>query len=59
MAEEAVDATLARLHESDAAMAALAEELGQLSAASRSAHAEAERLLAGASPRRRRPGIAT
>ena len=47
VAEEAVDATLARLHESDAAMAALAEELGQLSSASRSAHAEAERLLQG------------
>ena len=46
-ANEAVEATLARLHESDAAMAALAEELGQLSSASRSAHAEAERLLQG------------
>ena len=44
---EAVEATLARLHESDAAMAALAEELGQLSSASRSAHAEADRLLQG------------
>ena len=40
----AVEATLARLHESDAAMAALAEELGQLSATARSAFDEAERL---------------
>ena len=47
LATEAVDATLARLHESDAAMAAVAEELGQLSSASRSAHGEAERLLHG------------
>ncbi|MFT4166464.1 MAG: chromosome segregation protein SMC [Microlunatus sp.] len=47
LATEAVEATLARLHESDAAMAALAEELGQLSSASRSAHGEAERLRQG------------
>ena len=43
-AEEAVETTLSRLHESDAAMAAVAEELGQLSASARSAHGEAERL---------------
>ncbi|GAA3625870.1 chromosome segregation protein SMC [Microlunatus ginsengisoli] len=43
-AAEAVEATLARLHESDAAMAAVAEELGQLSASARSAQGEAERL---------------
>ena len=41
---EAVEVTLARLHESDAAMAAVAEELGQLSSTARSAHGEAERL---------------
>ena len=39
-----VEVTLARLHESDAAMAALAEELGQLSSTARSAHGEADRL---------------
>jgi chromosome segregation protein len=43
-ASAAVEITLARLHESDAAMAALAEELGQLSSAARSANAEAGRL---------------
>jgi len=43
-ASAAVEITLARLHESDAAMAALAEELGQLSSAARSANAEADRL---------------
>jgi chromosome segregation protein len=43
-AAEAVETTLSRLHESDAAMAAVAEELGQLSASARSAHGEAERL---------------
>jgi chromosome segregation protein len=40
----AVEVTLAKLHESDAAMAALAEELGQLSSAARSGYDEAERL---------------
>ncbi|HEY6686591.1 MAG TPA: chromosome segregation protein SMC, partial [Propionibacteriaceae bacterium] len=43
-ASAAVEITLARLHGSDAAMAALAEELGQLSSAARSANAEADRL---------------
>ena len=43
-ASAAVEVTLARLHESDAAMAALAEELSQLSSAARSAYEEAERL---------------
>jgi chromosome segregation protein len=43
-ASAAVEITLARLHESDAAMAALAEQLGQLSSAARSANAEADRL---------------
>jgi chromosome segregation protein len=43
-ATAAVEVTLARLHESDAAMAALAEELGQLSSTARSANAEADRL---------------
>ncbi|GAA2101891.1 chromosome segregation protein SMC [Microlunatus panaciterrae] len=39
-----VEVTLARLHESDAAMAAIAEELGQLSSTAKSAMGEAERL---------------
>jgi chromosome segregation protein len=43
-ASAAVEITLARLHESDAAMAALAEELGHLSSTGRSADAEADRL---------------
>ncbi len=43
-AENRAEVTLARLHESDAAMAAVAEELGQLSATARSAHDEAARL---------------
>jgi chromosome segregation protein len=43
-ATEAVEVALARLHESDAAMAAVAEELAQLSAQARSASAEADRL---------------
>jgi chromosome segregation protein len=43
-ASAGVQITLARLHESDAAMAALAEELGQLSSTARSAKAEADRL---------------
>jgi chromosome segregation protein len=43
-ASAGVEITLARLHESDAAMAALAEELGQLSSTARSANAEANRL---------------
>jgi chromosome segregation protein len=42
-ASATVEITLARLHESDAAMAALAEELGQLSSTARSASAEAAR----------------
>jgi chromosome segregation protein len=40
----AVEAALERLHESDAQYAAVAERLGQLGAAARSAHAEADRL---------------
>ncbi len=39
-----VEAALARLHESDARMAAVAEQLGQLGQAARAATAEAERL---------------
>ncbi|MCL1900615.1 MAG: AAA family ATPase [Promicromonosporaceae bacterium] len=42
-AQERFDDTLARLHESDAAMAAVAEQLGSLGAATRAAKAEAER----------------
>ena len=38
------DVALAKLHESDAAMAAVTEELGQLGALARSAKAEAERI---------------
>jgi chromosome segregation protein len=45
-ASASVEITLARLHESDAAMAALAEELGQLSSTARSAQGEADRLRA-------------
>jgi chromosome segregation protein len=43
-ASNGVEAALARLHESDAAMAAVAEELGQLSATARGAAGEADRL---------------
>ncbi len=39
-----VDVALAKLHESDAAMAAVAEELGQLGSLARSSRAEAERV---------------
>ncbi len=43
-ASNGVEAALARLHESDAAIAAVAEELGQLSSTARSAAGEADRL---------------
>ncbi len=43
-ARNRVEVALARLHESDAAMAALAEELGQLSSTARSAQGESDRL---------------
>ncbi|HVK45901.1 MAG TPA: chromosome segregation protein SMC [Micropruina sp.] len=43
-AQQRADAALARLHESDAAYSALAEELAGLSQVARSAKAEAERL---------------
>jgi chromosome segregation protein len=43
-AQRAVDVALARLHESDAAMAAVAEQLAQLGSLARSARAEAERI---------------
>ena len=43
-AAQAVEATLSRLHESDARMAAVAEQLGQLGQVARAALAEAERL---------------
>ncbi|MBU6244932.1 MAG: chromosome segregation protein SMC [Actinomycetales bacterium] len=43
-AAERVEAALARLHDSDARMAAVAEQLGQLGQAARSAMAEAERM---------------
>jgi chromosome segregation protein len=43
-ASERVEAALARLHESDARMAAVAEQLGQLGAAARASAGEAERL---------------
>ena len=45
-ASERVEAALAVLHESDARMAAVAEQLGQLGSAARSAVAEAERTAA-------------
>ncbi len=41
-----VDVALARLHESDAVMAAVAEELGQFGSLARSAKAEADRIAA-------------
>jgi chromosome segregation protein len=43
-AQSRVDVALARLHESDATLAAVAEELGQLGSLARSAKAEAERI---------------
>jgi chromosome segregation protein len=43
-AQRRVDVALARLHESDATLAAVAEELGQLGSLVRSAKAEAERM---------------
>jgi chromosome segregation protein len=43
-ASAAVEVSLAKLHESDAAMAALSEQLGQLSSTARSAYDEAQRL---------------
>ena len=43
-AQTRVDVALARLHESDAAMAAVAEQLGSLSSTAHSARAEAERV---------------
>ena len=44
-AQRSVDVWLAKLHESDAAMTAVAEELGQLGALARAAGGEADRLL--------------
>ena len=46
-AQQRVDVALAKLHESDATLAAVAEELGQLGSLARSAKGEAERLAAG------------
>ncbi|TKI61523.1 chromosome segregation protein SMC [Nocardioides jishulii] len=43
-AHKRVDVALAQLHESDATLAAVAEELGQYGSAARNARAEAERL---------------
>ncbi|MBS4751359.1 chromosome segregation protein SMC [Nocardioides sp. zg-ZUI104] len=43
-AQQRVDVALARLHESDATLAAVAEELGQHGSLARAARAEAERL---------------
>ncbi|WP_456697255.1 chromosome segregation protein SMC [Aeromicrobium sp. P5_D10] len=45
-AQERVDAALGQLHESDATMAAVAENLGHLGATSRAARGEADRLSA-------------
>ena len=45
-AQKRVDIALARLHESDATLAAVAEELGQHGAQARAARAEADRLTA-------------
>ncbi|WP_375431188.1 chromosome segregation protein SMC [uncultured Friedmanniella sp.] len=46
-AEQGVEIALAKLHESDAAMAAIAEELGQLRSTATSASGEADRLRQG------------
>ncbi len=46
-AQRRVEAALSRLHESDARMAAVAEQLGQLGSAARAAAGEAERIAAG------------
>jgi len=43
-AQKSVDVALAKLHESDATLAAVAEELGQFGAQARAARGEAERL---------------
>jgi len=45
-AQKRVDVALAKLHESDATLAAVAEELGQYGAQARAARGEAERLAA-------------
>ncbi|HET9760155.1 MAG TPA: chromosome segregation protein SMC [Nocardioidaceae bacterium] len=45
-AQHRVDVALAKLHESDATLAAVAEELGQLGSLARSAKGEAERVTA-------------
>ncbi len=45
-AQKRVDVALARLHESDATLAAVAEELGQYGSQARAARAEAERVTA-------------
>ncbi len=45
-AQERVDAALSRLHESDAEMAAVAEQLGHLGSTARAARGESERLAA-------------
>ncbi len=45
-AQEQVDAALSRLHESDATMAAVAENLGHLGATARAARGEADRVSA-------------
>ncbi len=45
-AQKWVDVSLAKLHESDATLAAVAEELGQYGSQARSARAEAERITA-------------
>lgn len=45
-AQKRVDVALAKLHESDATLAAVAEELGQYGAAARAARGEAERISA-------------
>ncbi len=45
-AQQRVDVALAKLHESDATLAAVAEELGQYGSQARSARGEAERLAA-------------
>ncbi len=52
-ARQRVDVALAKLHESDATLAAVAEELGQYGSQARSAKGEAERLAKASRPPRR------
>ena len=58
-AQQRVDAALSRLHESDARMAAVAEQLGQLGSAARAASRRGRAASRPASPRPPRPATPT